>query len=442
MSKSTNELKKHLKPASIWRKPWLYLGILAVLLVVAFGAYQVPAIGNRVDAVYSNLYYRFNPPSEAVFDPSQQGTLGAHVVATLTAMAPTPTTPLPATPTTLAEANEPTPEPTPTFTPIPVPAVYVLEGMGLEYQTFNNCGPANLAMNVTYWGWPTNQAVTEDALKTHPDDRNVMLSEMEAYVEANTNLKGLIRYGGDMDIIRQLLSGGFPVLLERGHTDPKDGWMGHYSIVTSYDDAARTVTIPDTLLGMMTMSYDDLLIDWAHFDGIYLVVYPADREQDVLPLLGAHADPVENLRLTLQQIEQRIASVSGRELFFALYSKGSILVEMQDYLAASQAYDQAFAVYGQLDPGQRPWRTLWYQVGAYPAYYYTGRYEDVVALAQQTLDNSKPPKSLPETWYWAGKGAAALGNNSQAEDYFRGALDFFPGWDLVLQELAKIGVTP
>ena len=442
MSKSTDEMKKQIKPASIWRKPWLYLGILVVLLVAAFGLYQVPAIQNRVDSLYSKIYYRLNPPTENVFDPSQQGTLSAHVVATLTAMAPTPTTPPPATAASPTQEGAPTEMPTPTFTPFPVPAAYALDGIGLEYQTFNNCGPANLSMNITYWGWTTNQSITEDALKTHPDDRNVMLSEMKVYAEANTDLKGLIRFGGDMEVIKRLLSGGFPVLLERGHTDPEDGWMGHYSIITAYDDATRTVTIPDTLLGMMTMSYDDLLLDWSHFDGIYLVVYPPEKEQEVLSLLGEHADPAKNLRLTLEQIEERAAGLTGRELFFALYSKGSILVEMQDYLSASQAYDQAFAVYGQLDPGQRPWRILWYQVGAYPAYYYTGRFEDVVTLAQQTLDNSRQPKSLPETWYWAGKGAAALGDNTKAEEYLRGALQFYPNWDLATEELARIDVTP
>jgi len=201
----------------------------------------------------------------------------------------------------------------PTSTPFPVPASFALEGMGLEYQTMNNCGPANLSMNITFWGWPTNQHITEDALKTHKDDRNVMLQEMLDYAEAKTSLKGLLRYGGDMEIIKRLLSNGFPVLLERGHTDEAQGWMGHYSIVTAYDDSTQTVQIPDTLLGMMSMTYAELESDWWHFDGIYLVVYPPDREAEVLALLGEDADPAQNLQNTLVKLENRIPQVDGQD---------------------------------------------------------------------------------------------------------------------------------
>lgn len=434
MSKSTEELKKQVRHASVWRQPWLNLVIVVVLVLVGLAAMQVPAVETRARNLYSRIYYRLNPPTENEFGPSQQGTISADVLATLTAMAPT-ATPEP-TATDVQQAAVATEMPTPTNTPIPVPASFALDGMGLEYQTMNNCGPANLSMNVTYWGWTTNQHITEEALKTHKDDRNVMLQEMLDFVQANTNLKGQLRYGGDIEVIKRLLSGGFPVLLERGHTDEDDGWMGHYSIITAYDDATQTVQIPDTLLGMMSMSYAELERDWWHFDGIYLVVYPAEREQEVLTLLGSDADPEQNLQNTLAKLEARIQQVSGQDLFFAVYSKGSVLVEMSDYLGAAQAYDQAFALYNQLDFGLRPWRITWYQVGPYLAYYYTGRYQDALNLADQTIANTSFP-SLPETWYWGGQSALMLGDKVTAERYFRKALEFYPGWNLATQGLAQ-----
>ncbi|MDY0124612.1 MAG: tetratricopeptide repeat protein [Anaerolineaceae bacterium] len=434
MSKSTEELKKQVRHASIWRQPWFYLVIVAVLVLVGLAAMQVPAVETRARNLYSRIYYRLNPPTENEFGPSQQGTISADVLATLTAMAPT-ATPEP-TATDVQQAAVATEMPTPTNTPIPVPASFALDGMGLEYQTMNNCGPANLSMNVTYWGWTTNQHITEEALKTHKDDRNVMLQEMLDFVQANTNLKGQLRYGGDIEIIKRLLSGGFPVLLERGHSDEDDGWMGHYSIITAYDDTTQTVQIPDTLLGMMSMSYAELERDWWHFDGIYLVVYPAEREQEVLTMLGTDADPEQNLQNTLAKLEARIQQMSGQDLFFAVYSKGSVLVEMGDYLGAAQAYDQAFALYNQLDFGLRPWRITWYQVGPYLAYYYTGRYQDALNLADQTIANTSFP-SLPETWYWGGQSALMLGDKVTAERYFRKALEFYPGWNLATQGLAQ-----
>jgi hypothetical protein len=313
--------------------------------------------------------------------------------------------------------------------------------MGLEYQSMNNCGPANLSMNLTFWGWPTTQDVTKAGLRTHKDDRNVMLSEMRDFVIEKTNLTALVRYGGTIDVVKRLVSNGYPVLLERGHTDPDDGWMGHYSIVTAYDDAKQTVRIPDTLLGIMNLSYSDLMLDWAHFDGIYLVVYPPEREAEVLALLGPDADPAKNLQNTLDQVTARIQQVSGREQFFAWYSRGSVLVEMQNYIEAAQSYDQAFAVYAQLSPEERPWRITWYQVGAYPAYYYTGRYQDSLSLAMQTLSNKRSPE-LPESWYWAGRAAAALKMTDEAVSHYRKALEYHPGWAMPLEGLAELGVQP
>ena len=441
MSPSKKQFKKNLVNRSLWRKPWPYLAILVVLGLLGLGAMQIPAVEVRVQNLYSDIYYRLNPPSENVFDPSQQGTLDASVLASLTAMAPTQAPVLEQTPTPEGDPAQPDITPEPTATPYPVPAAFELDGMGLEYQSMNNCGPANLSMYVTFWGWPSTQDVTKAGLRTHEDDRNVMLSEMRDYVFEKTNLSALIRYGGTIDIVKRLVSGGFPILLERGHTDPKNGWMGHYSIVTAYDDANQTVRIPDTLLGVMNLSYSDLMLDWAHFDGIYLVVYPPEREAEVLALLGPDADPAVNLQNTLDQVTARIPQVSGRELFFAWYSRGSVLVEMQNYIEAAQAYDQAFGVYAQLSPDERPWRITWYQVGAYPAYYYTGRYQDCLNLAMQTLSNKRSPE-LPETWYWAGRAAAALKMTDDAISDYRKALEYHPGWDLPLEGLAELGVQP
>ena len=441
MSPSKKQFKKNLVNRSLWHKPWPYLAILVVLGLLGLGAMQIPAVEVRVQNLYSDIYYRLNPPSENVFDPSQQGTLDASVLASLTAMAPTQTPVADQAPTPEGDTAQPTATPEPTATPFPVPAAFELDGMGLEYQSMNNCGPANLSMYVTYWGWPSTQDVTKAGLRTHEDDRNVMLSEMRDYVFEKTNLSALIRYGGTIDIVKRLVSGGFPILLERGHTDPKNGWMGHYSIVTAYDDAQQTVRIPDTLLGVMNLSYSDLMLDWAHFDGIYLVVYPPEREAEVLALLGPDADPAVNLQNTLDQVTARIPQVSGRELFFAWYSRGSVLVEMQNYIEAARAYDQAFGVYAQLSPDERPWRITWYQVGAYPAYYYTGRYQDCLNLAMQTLSNKRSPE-LPETWYWAGRAAAALKMTDDAISDYRKALEYHPGWDLPLEGLAELGVQP
>ena len=282
MTEAKKSFNNNLKTKSIWRKPWIYLGILAGIVILGLIAYQLPPIRHRVDSLYSKLYYKFNPPSAAVFNPSQQGTIEAIINKTQTAGAPVITEePIETETTTTESVSEPTamPEPSATPTPYPVPASYAISGMGIEYQTFNNCGPANVSMNLNFWNWATNQEEMRLALRTHDHDRNVMLSEMRDYVNNNiSSLHAILRYGGDMQIIKALVSGGYPVLLERGHTDPDDGWMGHYSIIHAYDDTTQTVVSNDTLLGTITLNYDELMMDWRHFDGIYIVIFPADRE--------------------------------------------------------------------------------------------------------------------------------------------------------------------
>jgi len=182
--------RRRLSPRSIWRRPWFYVAIVAIGFLALVGLYQIPAIHDRayfyLSSARARIYYFFKPPSAEVFEPTQQGTLDASVFATLTAMAPTATlTPLPThTPTIEPTAeNTPTPTitPTATLTPTPLPPLppsAMIEGIEPEYQGFNNCGPTNLAMALSFWGWKGTQKTTEEVLKPFIKDRNVMPYEM------------------------------------------------------------------------------------------------------------------------------------------------------------------------------------------------------------------------------------------------------------------------
>jgi tetratricopeptide (TPR) repeat protein len=118
-------------------------------------------------------------------------------------------------------------------------------------------------------------------------------------------------------------------------------------------------------------------------------------------------------------------TLTGREQFFAWFNLGSNLVYLQDYAGAAQAYDSAFALYASLPQDERPWRLLWYQDGPYAAYYYTGRYQDVINLAHSTLINVDKPV-LEETYYWRGRAKAALGDREGAVEDLRRAYELNP----------------
>jgi len=230
-------------------------------------------------------------------------------------------------------------------------------------------------------------------------------------------------------------------LIERGYMNAKEGWMGHYGIITTYDDVVQKVRIPDSFLGDIALPYDLVSMYWNQFDGIYLVIYPYEREEEVINILGPQWDADYNLRYALEQTADRISTLEDRELFFAWYSRGNILIEMKDYAGAAEAYDKAFAVYEKIPTTDRPWRVFWYQTGPFFAYFYTARYHDVLNLANYVLDIT-PEDAIPETWVWRGRANKMLGNWPAAESDFRKALEWHPEWWVAESELINMGLTP
>lgn len=432
--------------------------MVAGIILVAL--YQVPAIHDRayfyVASLRSKIYYFFKPPQESAFVPSTESTLDLGAISS----SPTPTltqAPSQATPMTAEQAAPATATPEPTLEPTPLPASVQLQGVIQEYQRFNSCGPANLALAMRYWGWVGDQLDIEKVVKPRLEDRNVTIPEMLVYVQNETSLTGQIRYNGTVSLLKKFIAAGFPVLIERGYVNRDDGWMGHYGVVDGYDDSvvmggqydnvlgtpgyAGAVHIPDTFNGEVWVTYDSLQSYWDEFFGTYMVVYPPEREAEVLAILGPDADAAVNLENTIAAITGRLETVEKSEKYFTLYSLGELLVMKKDYANAAAAFDEAFSVYGFLPVDDRPWRMLWYQVGPYEAYYNMGRYEDVVSLAYKTITDTPQP-ALPETFLWSGRANVALGNTSTAIFDFQRALQWHPNWPPAVEELKALGVDP
>ena len=85
---------------------------------------------------------------------------------------------------------------------------------------------------------------------------------------------------------------------------------------------------------------------------------------------------------------------------------------------------------------------LWYQTGPYAAYYYTGRYWDVISLADTTLSTMQSEKNLEETYYWRGMARLALGDSAGAIDDFRTSLSYHPGFVPPAYQLQQLGLEP
>ncbi len=132
-------------------------------------------------------------------------------------------------------------------------------------------------------------------------------------------------------------------------------------------------------------------------------------------------------------------TLSGRDLFFAWFNDGLSLVGLQDYIAAAEAFDQAFEIYAQIPEDDRPYRLMWYQSGPYAAYYHTGRYQDVVNLANLTVGWVNKPV-LEETYFWRGLARYALEDHNGGIDDLKKAYDLNPNSTSAREELLRLGV--
>lgn len=419
------------------------LSSLVILLLGAFAIYNLPPVqdrvGWRVAELMARVKYAISPPEEVVFVPQEKATLSTQAV---------PITPTPATVVSSTTAVI-TPSPTPgssntlTRTPTPIPQKIELTGFKHEYQTWNNCGPATLGMALSFWDWEGDQRPIAAFTKPNSRDKNVMPYELTAFVEEKTDLMVLARVDGDIELLKRLIASGFPVIVEKGFEGPDfEGWMGHYALATGYSDSDQRFTLQDSYYGPnQVMKYEDLESYWRAFDFTYLVVYPPERQEEIETILGGDMDEEDNYRFAAQRASDEIYALTGRDQFFAWFNRGTNLVRLQDYAGAAAAYDQAFALYPTIPEKERPWRMMWYQTGPYWAYYYTGRYQDVINLASTTLDAMSEPV-LEESYYWRALARSALGDSKGAIKDLRSSLEYHPGFEPSLIQLEQLGETP
>jgi tetratricopeptide (TPR) repeat protein len=136
--------------------------------------------------------------------------------------------------------------------------------------------------------------------------------------------------------------------------------------------------------------------------------------------------------------------MNGNDQFFAWFNLGTSNVALQQYADAASAYDQAFTLYAGLsnDNSQRPYRILWYETGPYWAYFYTGRYQDVINLADTTLNSLVSTPTLEESLYWRALAEYALGESSAAYADMRSAVYYNTNMQAALAKMQEWGISP
>jgi tetratricopeptide (TPR) repeat protein len=439
------------------RSIWIAPAALALMIAVYFVPPVHERLARRIEDARTQIKYYFNPPDQAVFLPTQQAAIEAIVSATMQAHA----TAEAASKTPPAVTSTAGPTSAPTATPLPLPVAVSLPGVTYVDQRdrWNYCAPANLTMALNFWGWKGNRDDVakvvkpgeNDPSKTFIDrgftDKNVMPYELVDFVNDHTDYRALYRYGGDIALIKTLLAQGFPLVAEKGYYEAdyrgRVAWLGHYQFVTGYDDAARELIVQDTWNDgpNFHISYDKFTEGWRSFDFVFLIVYPADRQSDLFTLLGPYTDTAWAAQKALDQAEADVQTLKGIDQFFAWFAKGTSHVALMQYVDAANAYDQAFSIYAALgsDNNERPYRMMWYQTGPYWAYYYSGRYQDVINLANNTFKTVGAP-TLEESLYWRGLAEYALGNRQAAVGDVQKSVYYNKNFQAGISKLQEWGV--
>ncbi len=440
------------------RKLIIIISIIIAAILIGLLIYQIPIVKStvnwRYDQLKTRIYYYFNPPEDVSFAPQEQDVL----ITATPSSTPSPT-----------EAGSESTELPPTETPTPTPVIPALpESVILEdvvyihqHERWDYCAPANLTMALKYWGWTGNRDQIANTIKPgvyDPDadivkqsksDPNVRPYEMTSYVINETEYSAILRFGGDVELLKKLIANGFPIVIELGFYDHsaftgKYSWIGHYLFITGYDDAEGVFIVQDSYLipgENLRVPYDEIYNKWRSFNFIFFVIFPLDRQQALYDSLGEYLDPDWAARHAMEIAKQDAEELSGVDEFFAWYNIGTNHVKLDEYYDAAIAYDQAYALYEELDESENPapYRIIWYQTGPYWAYYYKPNYYRVISLATSTMEtHSTAP--FEESYYWRGMAYEALGKTDEAIADFLEAVRLNPNYISPQLKLDNLGV--
>lgn len=434
----------------------LVLGLLALPAVVRVlpGRYRV-ALAQRwpwLSSVVEEVVHTVEPVPTALPKPVVTAVATrldlAALVATNTPIPPTATfTPLPSPSATATPKNtvgptlpppSQTPTPTETATPTatPLPNRFVLEGITAVPQTFNNCGPANLTQVLNYWGAGVDQTAVAAVVKPNAEDRNVSPWQLVDFVTSQTFYQAREFSNGTLEMLRDFLAHGIPVVIEKGYepgTANAEGWWGHYFTLIGYDNDKATFYGLDTFLGPFNStgraeSYAQIATDWQAFNYTFYLVYPASQEETVNAILGPDMlDDLKMWTLTAGRAEEETRANPSNA--FAWFNLGTSLTKLGELTGEAKYYEGGAQAFDQARELGLPPRMLWYQFRPYLAYLKVGRYQDVIDLADATLA-TQGGRNVEETYWYKGHALLFLGDVAGAAEAYRASLEvnknFYP----------------
>ncbi len=343
-------------------------------------------------------------------------------------------------------ANTPLPTLTPTITPtpVPLPTRVRLEGIARIQQSFNNCGPANLTQVLNWYGDDTTQVIAAAYLKPNPEDRNVSPWQLSDYVNEFTSLRSTVHSNGNLEMLKQFLAAGIPVVIEKGYepeTLSSQGWFGHYLTVFGYDDDEQVLYSMDSYLKVDPVngradSYEHIERYWQHFNYNFYVVYEPEQEAEVFAILGSELlEPLKMWENAAIRAQEEIEV--DPENPFTWFNLGTSLTRIGELIGDHDFYSNGAAAFDQARAIGLPPRMLWYEFRPYLAYMKMARYDDMIELSDAVFA-TQGGLNVEETYLYRGHALLFQGDvNGAAAAYSRAIQlneNFYPA-EIALQSL-------
>ncbi|CAM3436864.1 C39 family peptidase [Deinococcus saxicola] len=215
------------------------------------------------------------------------------------------------------------------------PASANLQNIRHEYQGPDNCAPVTALTVLGYHGTRVTQASAASAMKDYPGDPQVSSLELAAYL-GRFGLHSVIRYAGDSDVLRELVSRGFPVVVQQ-RLKPGSN-VAHFRTVYGY--SGGSFLLSDPLRGpALRLSSAEMTELWRFYNGEYLVAYPPAREGEVRAAMGDDFNATANWRHALMHGEEDVKARPSDP--YAWWGLAKATLRLGDAETAAEQFDRA-----------------------------------------------------------------------------------------------------
>lgn len=291
------------------------------------------------------------------------------------------------------------------------PPQATIEGLKMVWQDVNRCSAAALTIHLSHFdAFTGDYTAIVRRLNGNAEDVSVRIEEMAAAAE-EYGLKTVVRRGGTLELLKQLVAAGFPVLIENSYYDGDGGfrdWMSHNRVLIGYNDESQEFFFMDSLIGPgvnnrgIPLAYELIDDRWRAFNRDFLVIYTEQEEPVLRAVLGDYWDETYAHEQALAQAEAELAgdkadSFATMNKAWALYHLGRL--------------DEAVAAFDAGRAAGLPWRYFWYEFTALEAYLDAERYDDVVQIVREVLTSAP---GVDEMYYYIARAYQGQGNTERA----------------------------